>query len=434
MASDIQNFKCPACTGPLKFSAKTGKLTCEYCDSSYTTEEIEALYAEEQTEAEQAFDINEEKAAKAKENGEDAWTAGEGMKSYNCPSCGAELLCDENTAATCCPYCGNQTVVPGQFSSTRRPDYVIPFKFEKQAAIDALNNHYKGKKLLPTSFTSSNHIEEIQGVYVPFWLYDGTASGTLNYEATTVHETDHVTYTQTETKYYDVTRSGSIKFEKIPADGSSRMPDGHMDSIEPYNYKELKPFSMAYLPGFLAEKYDVDEKACEPRFKERSAETFEARVNATVSNYHSYKNKKKEIDVKTDAVNYALMPVWMLSTKWQDQNFLFAMNGQTGKLVGDLPVDKGKAVLNYIISFILSFIACIVISFFAVDFDGSTVIIDFFAALGIAAIYVWTLVASMKSVGKQDAQAYVTEGGLKLTVKTDVYLRSKIEKHSKSND
>ena len=282
MSTQVTNYQCPACTGPLHFSSQSGKLACEYCGSTYEVDEIEALYAEKDEQAALAKEAADKKAeTKAAENVwdvselNDDWGADANMmKAYNCPSCGAELICDETTAATSCPYCDNPTIVPGQFSGTLKPDFVIPFKFSKEDAIKTLKNHYKGKPFLPNSFTDENHIQEIRGIYVPFWMFDGKAEGDANYKATRTRSYVSGDYEVTETDHYDVYRAGSLHFEKIPVDASSKMPDNHMDSIEPYDYSELKPFSTAYLPGFLADKFDETVDQCVDRADQRFSEPW----------------------------------------------------------------------------------------------------------------------------------------------------------------
>ena len=248
MATGITTYQCPACTAPLHFVGESGKLECDYCGKTYEVAEIERLFREKeaasaaaQTKAE--ADLDKEKAA-AEEMGI-AWDTQEtaGMKSYNCPSCGAQMICDATTAATSCPYCGNPTVAPGQFTGGLRPELVIPFKLDKQAAIAALKQYYRGKKFLPKAFSDQNHIEEIQGVYVPFWLCDCQVEGTATYEATNSRSWKEGDYEITETDHYQVDRSGSIGFARIPVDASTKMPDAHMDAIEPYDYSELKAFS-----------------------------------------------------------------------------------------------------------------------------------------------------------------------------------------------
>ena len=326
-------------------------LECDFCGAKYDVAQIEALYAEKEAKAvaatEQAnakAEQNRQKIAEMEAQGWDTsslssdWgTEADGMKAYSCPSCGAELICDASTAATSCPYCGNPTVVPGQFSGALKPDFVIPFKLSKEDAVAALKNHYKGKPLLPKAFTNGNHIEEVKGVYVPFWMFDGQAEGTVDYEGHITHVYESGDYEITEVEHYDVRRGGSIAFEKVPVDASSKMPDDHMDSIEPYNYKDIRAFSTAYLPGFLADKYDVTVEQSQERADGRCAASLEGALRRTTTQYDTCITKGKDIRLRRGKVHYALLPVWMLHTKWNDKDFLFAMNGQTGKLVGDLP-------------------------------------------------------------------------------------------------
>ena len=361
MPTQVTNYQCPACTGPLHYSAKSGKLACDYCGSSFDVAEIEALYARKEAEAaaaKQAADAKAEAAQAAKDEAAEAaaasggwdtsalsrdWGAeADGLRVYSCPSCGAELICDQSTAATACPYCGNPAIVPGQFSGALRPDYILPFRLSKDDAVQALRAHYKGKPFLPRSFTSANHIEQIQGVYVPFWLFDGGAEGAASYRASNTNVFETGDYEITETRHYHVVRAGSLAFEKIPVDSSSKMPDDHMDSIEPFDYAQLRPFSTAYLPGYLADKYDVTIDDSRDRADTRCRETLAQALRDTVTGYGACVTEREDIALRRGKVHYALLPVWMLSTKWRGQDFLFAMNGQTGKLVGDLPTDRGR--------------------------------------------------------------------------------------------
>ena len=361
MPTQVTNYQCPACTAPLHYSAKSGKLACAYCGSSFDVAEIEALYARKEAEAaaaKQAADAKAEAAQAAKAEAAEAaaasggwdtsdlsrdWGAeADGLRVYSCPSCGAELICDQSTAATACPYCGNPAIVPGQFSGALRPDYILPFRLSKDDAVQALRAHYKGKPFLPRSFTSANHIEQIQGVYVPFWLFDGGAEGAASYRASNTNVFETGDYEITETRHYHVVRAGSLAFEKIPVDASSKMPDDHMDSIEPFDYAQLRPFSTAYLPGYLADKYDVTIDDSRDRADTRCRETLAQALRDTVTGYGACVTEREDIALRRGKVHYALLPVWMLSTKWHGQDFLFAMNGQTGKLVGDLPTDRGR--------------------------------------------------------------------------------------------
>ena len=327
MAERVTNYQCPNCTGGLHFSESSGRLECEYCGSSFSVEEIEAGKRT-------AWDPAQK----------ETW---EGMNAYNCPSCGAQLLCEETTAATSCPYCGNPTVVPEQLHGIWKPDFVIPFRKSKDEAIAAIKNHYHGKFFLPRLFAQENHLEEIKGLYVPFWLFDSGADADCCYHATKVHTHREGDYEVTTTRHYALRRAGSMDFERIPVDGSSKMPDDYMDSIEPFDYGELKPFSAAYLPGFLADRYDVTAKDSEPRAEARIRQTAQELMREDIMGYTTVTQTDAHTVLHPGRVGYALLPVWLLSTRWQEKTYLFAMNGQTGKLVGDLPVDKLKYWLTF---------------------------------------------------------------------------------------
>ena len=357
MPSQVTNYKCPACGGPLHFVGASGRLECDYCGSSFAVKEVEASMAQAEAKASGAFQEAEAKRAAQSAGPQagqasDGWDMSElggewgadaaGMKAYNCPSCGAELICDETTAATSCPYCGNPTVVPGQFAGTLKPDLVIPFKLDKKAATEALKKHYKGRPFLPGRFTSGNHIQEIKGVYVPFWLFDGTADGDAEYAATRSTSHREGKYEVTTTQHYRIRRSGTARFEKVPVDASSKMPDDYMDSIEPYDYRELTAFSTAYLPGFLADRYDVSAQDSVRRADERCRNSVQQMLEDTVTGYDTVTPTSQNTTLHRGKVHYALLPVWLLSTQWGGKNFLFAMNAQTGRMVGNLPVSWGK--------------------------------------------------------------------------------------------
>ena len=330
------NYQCPACGGPLHFTGATGKLQCDYCGSSYEIEQIDSKYGKAGAGAPK--DGSTQKTSSSDTTTQEY----SNLFEYNCPSCGAQLFCDETTAATNCPYCGNNQVVHKAFSGGKMPQKIIPFKLEKQAAINALKNHYKGKKLLPKVFSEQNHIEEIKGIYVPFWLFDGHVDVQLDMKATrsTVH------YTSKEkiitTSHYNVSRAGTVSFEKISVDASKKMDDALMDSIEPFDYDDLRDFTASYLPGFFAEVYDVSTDECYDRAKVRAENTAVNEIRNSVSGYETVNVVNKKVKIVHDNVTYSFMPVWVLSTKWRDKNYIFAMNGQTGKMVGNLPVDKGR--------------------------------------------------------------------------------------------
>ena len=275
----LQEYKCPCCGGAIAFDSSLQKMKCPYCDTEFEMETLASYDNELKNEPAENMTWNDVAGAEW----QDSET--EGLLSYVCKSCGGEIVGDKTTAATSCPFCGNPVVMMGQFSGSLKPDYVIPFKVDKKAAKAALKQHYGGKRLLPKVFKDQNHIDEIKGIYVPVWLFNADADANIRYKATKVRAWSDSNYNYTETSFYAISRGGKIGFERVPVDGSTKMDDALMESIEPYDFTGAVDFQTAYLAGFLADKYDVDSEQSIERANERIKKSTENAFASTVQGY-----------------------------------------------------------------------------------------------------------------------------------------------------
>ena len=334
---DIKEYKCPNCNGAVKFDSSLQKMKCPYCDAEF---EMEGLAEYQKMIAAPEKDNMQVDTSKAGS----AWNERElaDLSTGACPSCGAELIGDANTIATVCPCCGNTQIVQQRVKGLLKPEYVIPFQLEKKAAVEALKKFYNKKKLLPNFFKEENRVGSIQGLYVPFWLFDAKSQGSMTFKATKVRIWSSGDYDYTQTNYYSVLREGGLDFEKIPVDASEKMDDAYMDAIEPFDYSKIKDFMTAYLSGYIAEKYDVDVEASKGRAIARIKNSFESQFARTVKGYSSVIRERSTVNVEKGKVSYSLFPVWVLNTKYKNENYQFMMNGQSGRLVGKLPIDNGK--------------------------------------------------------------------------------------------
>jgi len=331
----LQEYKCPCCGGALEFNTAVQRLKCPYCDTEFDMETLSAYDAELQQDAPDSFDWNPVSEEKWAENENGA------IRVYVCQSCGGEIVGDETLSAMKCPYCDNPVVVKEHFSGLLKPDYVIPFKLNKEQAKEGLRKHLSGKKLLPKVFKDENHIDEIKGVYVPFWLFDADVDAHMRYRMTRVRMWHDSNFNYTETSYFSGIRAGNIGFDHVPVDGSSKMADDLMESLEPFDFSEAVDFQTAYLAGYLADKYDVDAGQSIGRANERIKRSTEQAFAGTVQGYASVLPEYSNVSLLNGQTKYALYPVWLLNTTWRGQKYTFAMNGQTGKFVGNLPIDKG---------------------------------------------------------------------------------------------
>lgn len=333
----LQEYKCPCCGGGIEFNSEIQKMKCPYCDTEFEMDTLRSFDEELKNDAPDEM--------KWETTAGSMWSEEESskMRAYSCKSCGGEIIGEDTTGAMACPYCGNPVVMMEQFSGTLKPDYIIPFKLDKQAAMDRYNKHLSGKKLLPKVFKEHSHIEEIKGVYVPFWLFDAKSNARMRYKATKISSWSDSKYNYTRTDYFNVIRGGDVEFEHVPVDGSSKMDDTLMEALEPFDFKDAVSFQTAYLAGYVADKYDVDADASINRANTRVKTSTEIAFRNTVTGYSSVNTEYSTVRLSNGKAQYALYPVWLMNTNWNGNQYVFAMNGQTGKFVGDLPCDKSLA-------------------------------------------------------------------------------------------
>ena len=339
----IEEYKCPACGAALVFSTQSGKLRCNSCDNEYDVGTIKQ-YQSNKTEAEFKWDKNYANSLDQ--------TLPE-MTSYICKSCGAEIITDGTTAATHCPYCDNEVIITEKLTGALRPNGVIPFKIDKKGIKEKIQQFCKGKKLLPKNFFTDKKIDEVQGVYVPVWLFDGKLDGTVLLDGTTSSSYTTGNYRYTETRHYLIQCDGGMSFSRVPVDGSEKMPDDLMNSIEPFDYSQIVPFDGQYLSGFLADRYDKGPDDSIPTASQRMMNSAVNAFAKSVPNY-SVTLRNNGLNLTDPSVKYVLLPVYLFNCTYAGKKYRFAMNGQTGKLVGELPIDKAKKRLYFWLPFLIT--------------------------------------------------------------------------------
>lgn len=327
----VLEYKCPSCGAGLTFGNENQKMTCAYCDNTFEMEAVLA-YNDSLNQNKDSFTLEETSSSQWSED-EQAY-----VKTYTCPSCSGELLTDENTAATFCPYCGNPTILPGRVSGGIKPEGVLPFRKSKEDAKAAFLQLCKGKPLLPKGFTDEHRVEKITGIYVPFWLYNCDGSVDARYKATRIHRWSDSHYRYTRTEHFLLLRTASAAFSQIPMDASQKIDDAIMESIEPFDLEQMVDFDTAYLSGYLADKYDVEAEQGEERIRQRISSTMDSMLQPTLMGYATAIPTSRKLQVQHGKAKYVLLPVWMLHTVYKDQTYIFAMNGQTGKMTGTFPI------------------------------------------------------------------------------------------------
>lgn len=325
--SMISTYKCKGCGAPIEFDGAHGKLVCEYCGTQMSIEEMSKTGEE--------YDSTVEDETTGDANIID-------VDGYKCQSCGAELITDADTTATVCAFCGSSAVIKGRLEGESMPAKIIPFEITKEKAKEIFGSWCKKGVFTPSMFKNSTFIESMQGIYVPFWLYDYHAGCHIDGEATKSRSHMEGEYRVTKTEHFHVMRDGEALFEKVPADASEKMPDETMDLLEPYNYGNLVDFKMPYLSGFMSEKYTFDSKEMAPRVEKRVRDYIFREVRNSINGYSTVSVRFSNTRLKRKKAMYTLIPVWMLTYRYKGETQILAINGQTGKQVGTLPKSKEK--------------------------------------------------------------------------------------------
>lgn len=325
---ELMSYKCPNCGAGLKFDPASQEFKCEYCLSVFSEEEIRRM---------------EEKASEAERVTGTESANGEAAV-YICPSCGAEIVTDPTTAATYCYYCHNPVVLSGRLSGEYLPDYVLPFAMDKKEATRRFLDWIGKKKFVPRDFFSKDQIEKFTGIYFPYLLYSCQVDGRIKAEAEQSRSwvTGNIRYT--EHKKYQVERAGCLDVKNLTRNALSKSNREMVEGVLPFEMEKLQPFRMSFLSGFQAEKRDMESAGFTPEAEQEVKSYTVQNLRDSISNYSLVNVKDSETSIRDAKWQYALLPVWVLTyrDRKKDRIYYFAMNGQTGKIWGKLPVDKGK--------------------------------------------------------------------------------------------
>lgn len=327
---EVISYKCPKCSASLSYDIDKQKWVCDFCLSEFTKEDLKDI------------DVQGERGVLDEEliyHEHDKYE--EDAIAYMCPSCGGKIITDKNTAATFCVYCHNSTIIASNLTDEHRPIALIPFQLKKEAAVEAVQNLCKKRPLLPKDFKEYAKRGEVSGLYVPFWLFSVDLDADLTARATKVSHWSDSNYSYTKTDTYQVERAGRVSFKNVPADGSMRMDDNLMQSLEPFDYSKLVNFTMEYLSGHYAESYDVEAEKAYSNASSRFYKTTDSMIRSTVIAYSYVNVLRQNIKVRREVHKNVMLPVWILMTNYKGKSYIFAMNGQTGKITGRLPLSIG---------------------------------------------------------------------------------------------
>lgn len=301
-------FKCRNCGGNTVYSPEKGKMYCPHCEGVDSGERV-----------------------------------GEGSL-VQCVNCGAPLEITQYTSACRCGHCGTYLILDERVEGAFEPQLILPFCIGKEAAVASMEKEFSRRLFAPADFLSAKSLERMEGIYVPFWLYDYGADYDFEGEGTRVRTWQSGDTEYTETSYFEVIRRMDVDFAQIPVDASIAMDDGIMDLMEPYSYGALTNFSPQYMSGFYGEVYNQGAEELDERAQAKARQASEELMQGSLTGYTTVRPLRKNLKLNREKFSYALMPVWQYVYHYRGQSYLYHVNGQTGKVIGATPVSKGKVM------------------------------------------------------------------------------------------
>ena len=418
----VLDHNCSNCDGILKFNPKTQCWKCEHCRKEYNLENLKSFLDQIQKENEQNLMIEENN-----------------VEIFNCPNCGAEILCGENTSVTSCVYCKNTAIIKKRLKGKYNPQYIIPFKISKEKAFENFIKNNKNKFFLPKDFKLQNKTEEFVGIYVPFWLYDYTL------DASVILKCQKRKYNCIDN--YKIVRKGSMQFENIPVDGSKIIDNSVMNSIEPFNYNEMIEFNSSYLSGFLSEKYDVCNEQSSKESRKRIEQSYINRIKQGLKEFDNIEIEEQKFYFRKEIAKYVLLPVWFINVRYKNEIYRFAINGQTGKIKGHTPIDNKKMNIFIVFMGIIVFLMSYIILNYILIYINKTinidklknvttniifVIISLILGIIISIILKFKIIYNSNTIRKsKSADIYKKKGSMEFHKKENIYLSS--EPYNKDN-
>ena len=343
-------IKCPSCGANLKFKPSTQMLFCEFCRNTIKPEEFTR----------------------------DAKAAREEGKLYKCTSCGGELLSFDETAVTFCSYCGQQTMIESQLIEKNHPEFIIPFQKEKEECIEAYKKYVSKALFAPSSMKSDMTLQKLRGIYMPYAIYHFT------HEGTTTNSGRKYSHRRGDYVYYDlysIDAEISADYNGISYDLLSKFHDRFSQSI-PFDYTKAIPYSTNYIAGFYADSLDIEPSIYQENAKNIAEQDASLKLKKEKS-FRKYgcSNPTVSLDYKESKVG--MFPVYFLSMLDKSGKHISyaVMNGQTGKVVADLPIDFKKYIIGSLIMTIPFFL--ILNSFFVFT---PTIVLIFGIILGLISL------------------------------------------------
>ena len=327
-----QGEPCPACGCPLEAADRF----CPACGTPHAPSEIV-----------EATTVDEAPG----ETGDDTEPEPE-KKHLRCDNCGAEIATDPDQRSFICPFCDSTYVVEYAGTTGRQPpEFVIGFAFTRDQAEERFRQWLNEKSWVrPKDLNTAQMEGKLKGIYLPFWSFSMLAESSWSAKIGE-HWYRTETYTTRDSKGRMVTRTRRVQetewwplsgrhhkyYSGYLVSGSKGLPQSQADRIQPFQLPALKRYKPFYLAGWLAEEYSINGDqalaTCREVFRQREKQNIAAFLPGD-----THRGLLADTTFRHIHSDLCLLPVYLVSYRYQDKLYRFLMNGQTGRVSGDKPL------------------------------------------------------------------------------------------------
>ena len=315
--------KCVNCGGELRFDIPSQMVVCSSCGTREDPKDYGGL---------------------------GSVTAGTEMEFtlFECPQCGGEVYSTDNSINGFCSYCGSNVMLKRRVERMRSPRSLAPFKITKETCKLRYMNYVKKTWFVPPELKEAEHLEKFRGIYMPYWGYDVKLSGFLSLNGVGTVRNGHISHEA----YYKCRGWLDARYQGIFYDASTAFDDHFSWQIAPFDAHSLVDFNPAYLSGFYADMADVDYSVyddnvlCIAQDKVFDSIQLHRAFPGMTFSRDQLELYRESMDAEIITVYCSLFPVWFLSHRTDDRVTYAVVNGQTGRIACDLPVDKKKFLIT----------------------------------------------------------------------------------------
>lgn len=320
-------FACKNCGGNVVYDIASGQLACTYCHTLFDP----YVYEDKTSDAEVEKDFE--------------------ATIFTCPQCGGEILSTDDTAAGFCSFCGASTVLYSRIEKEHRPAYIIPFTKTKEDCKKAYGKLMKKSIFAPKELKDPKYIDGFRGIYMPYWTYYVEQKTPISIDAEKSHRSgDYII-----TVHSKLSGNLDAYYKGLSYDASSSFEDNLSETLAPYDVKHMKRFTPAFLSGFYADTADLPASVYQDDAMQLAYENSISAISS-VPGFAGYTPTGTEsqspasLGTTVKAADYSMFPVWFLSYRNKDRVAYATVNGQTGKVVADVPVSIGKFMLGSVLA------------------------------------------------------------------------------------